>query len=225
MFVIATYQVFHTGCKRTKQKWPFYKSVFRELLQYRAWQMNDAGEWLPLSVISVEGGPDTGHLRGQLSRQVKEVSLGVMSQDRGAVCEKRNPVMGQGRLLTLVSREADNHSWPRREGVCAPTCVRPCLEMKTVGTKPVVLTGHVGKGYHIWLTCPCWPGGGSWNGTSLLDNPRVLVQRLSKCVWSHLTNPANFLQIWLPYWGEIPIVSFGCHVSLCYIYWKEIQKR
>ena len=69
--------------------------------------------------------------------------------------------MGQGRLLTLVSKEADNCSRTRREGVCAPVCVRQGLEMKMVGTKPGVLTGHVGKGYHIWLTCPCWPGGGS----------------------------------------------------------------
>ena len=160
--------------------------------------MNDAGEWLPLPVISVEGGPDTGHPRGQLSRQVKEVSLGVMSQDRGAVCEKRNPVMGQGRLRTLVSREAGNHSWPR--SMCTRVCEAVSRDEdggdKACGSYRARWEGIPHLAYLSLLA-----GAGSWDGTSLLDNPRVLVQRLSKCVWSHLTNPANFLQIWLPYSG------------------------
>lgn len=175
-------------------------------------------------IISVEGGPDIGHQRAQLSRQVKEVSLSVMSWDRGAVREKRNPVMGQGRLLTLVSKEADNCSQTRQEGVCTPTCVRQGLEMKTVGTKPGVLTGHVGKGYHIWLTCLCWPGVDPEMAHSYWTIC-VFSSVTIKVMWSHLTNPANLLQIWLPYWGEILIVCFGCRESLCYHLLKGDTKK
>ena len=173
-------------------------------------------------IISVEGGPDIGHQRGQLRRQVKEVSLSIMSWDRGGLsvrketqwwvrggcwlwCPRRQiTAVGQGgrELCTCVcetgSRDEDG-------GDKAWGSYRACWE---------------GIPHLAYLSLLAWGWILKWHIHT--GQSTSLVQWLSKDMWSHLTNPANFLQIWLPYWGKYSLSVLG---AICYHLLKGDTKK
>lgn len=194
------------------------------LLQPRAWQINDAGEWLSLSYHFCRSGPDIGY-QESTTQQTSERSQPECNElrQRGCLWEKK-PSDGSGRLLTLVSKEADNCSQTRQRGVYTHG-VRQGLEMKMVGTKPGSrLQGMLGRDTTFGLPVSAGLGVDPEMAHSYWQSA-CLVQWLSK--WCEVI------------WQTLPICyRYDCHTggnthcllpvpyeSLCYHLLKGDTKK